>query len=313
MPGPPPQPDAGSSAYDLVALWELNSISHNDSFYTTDYQDKHQSVYSDGYADLGVAAWLPCARPTVVGPGGRPADPAAVHENLGYSGLTNVPMGFACDQPANTKPLYRLDQNTPNRNHFYTTSPTEAEAALSSGWQFERVEGYLFATQIDGSLPLYRVSRCWPAGSGCYVEHRYTLSAGAYGVLLEDGWSADGIEGYAFDGYDNPTVKVSANGNVNGVATSVSAPIQTSIQNVAPPKQYIPISGVDSGRPAATVSGYVVSNSSPRPAGATRQRLIFALYTGTLFDPGTNLDHIPVFIRFHAQMGVTCPGFSDHS
>jgi len=226
-----------------------------------------------------------------------------VHDELGYSGLTNVPMGFACVQPANTKPLYRLDQGTANRRHFYTTSQAEAEAALSSGSQFERVEGYLFATQVYGSLPLYRVSRCSPVGSGCDVEHRYTVSADARAFLLGDGWADEGIEGYAFDGYNNATAKISANGNVNGVTTSVSAPIQTSIQNVIPPKQYIPISGVDSGRPAATVSGYVVSNSSPRPAGATRHRIIFALYTGTLFDPGTNIDHIPVFLRFHSQLG----------
>ncbi len=292
QPMPVPGPQQG---YDLVALWETNSAADSDSFYTTDYQDKRTSVFSNGYVDRGAAAWLPCAEATAVGPDGRLPDPPTVHDNLGYSSLTDVPMRFACAQPANARPFYRLDQNGPSKRHFYTSSLPEAESALSSGWTFERVEGYLFATQVVGSMPLYRVSR-----SG---EHRYSLSIEAREALLRDGWTDEGIEGYAFDGYNTPTAIVSANGNVNGYATSVSHPLQTPIQNVAPPKQYLPISGVDSGRPATTVSGYMVSNSSPRPAGATRQRMIFSLYTGTLFDPGTNVDHIPVFLRFHAQMG----------
>jgi hypothetical protein len=298
-PAPPPQ----EGGYDLVALWETNSTAESNSFYTTDYQEKHRSIFSDGYVDRGVAAWLPCAEPTAVGPDGRLPVASTVHDNLGYSSLTDVPMRFACARPANARPLYRLDQNAPNRYHFYTSSQAEAEAALSNGWQFERVEGYLLAAQVDGSMPLYRVARCVPAASGCSVEHRYTLSVDARTGLLRDGWADEGVEGYAFDGYNNPTALVSADGNVNGLVTRVSDPIRTSIQNVAPPKQYIVISGVDSGRPATTVSGYVVSDSSPRPPGATRQRIVFSLYTGTLSEPGTNIDHIPVFLRFHAQLG----------
>ncbi|MGH8801213.1 MAG: hypothetical protein ACREX6_02815, partial [Casimicrobiaceae bacterium] len=42
---------------------------------------------------------------------------------------------------------------------------------------------------------------------------------------------------------------------------------------------------------------------SPRPSGATRQILTFTLDTGTLFDSGTNIDHIPIFLRFHAELG----------
>ncbi len=179
VPAPPAQP-----GYDLVALWETNSASGSDSFYATDYQEKHRNIFSDGYVDRGVAAWLPCALPTAVGPDGRLPDAATVHDNLGYSSLTNVPMRFACAQPANARPFYRLDQNAPNRNHFYTSSLAEAESALSTDWQFKRVEGYLFAAQVDGSLPLYRVSRCVPVESGCAVEHRYTLSVDARAALL---------------------------------------------------------------------------------------------------------------------------------
>ena len=293
-----------ASDYDLVALWETSAAAGSNPFYTTDYEDKHLSIFVDGNVDRGSAAWLPCAPPNATGPGGRMPDPAAVHDELGYAALTNVPMRYVCAQPANSAPLYRLDlADAAGTSRLYTTSDAEALAALASGWRFERVEGYLLTTAVPGSTPLYRVSRCVVAGGGCRTERRYTISPDARSALLRDGWTDEGVAGYAFDGFANATASVSAEGNVNGIPTSVAAPVRTSIVGVAPPKQMIPIRGIDSGRPAATVSGYLISESTSRPSGATQQRLIFTLDTGTLFDAASNIDHLPVFLRFHAELG----------
>lgn len=299
-----PTPTPMASDYDLVALWETSAAAGSNPFYTTDYEDKRLSIFVDGNVDRGSAAWLPCAPPTATGPGGRMPDPAAVHDELGYAALTNVPMRYVCAQPATSAPLYRLDlADAAGTSRLYTTSDAEALAALASGWRFERVEGYLLTTAVPGSTPLYRLSRCAVAGGGCRTERRYTISPDARSALLRDGWTDEGIAGYAFDGFANATASVSAEGNVNGIATSVAAPVRTSIVGVAPPKQMIPIRGIDSGRPAATVSGYLISESTSRPSGATQQRLIFTLDTGTLFDAASNIDHLPIFLRFHAELG----------
>ena len=297
-------PPVIAANYDLVAFWETSTASGSNPFYTTDYEDKHASIFTDGNLDRGVAAWLPCATPETTGPGGRTPDPAAVHAELGYATLSTVPMQYACAQPANTAALYRLDLvDAAGTSHLYTSSDAEALSALASGWRFERVEGYLFTSAVAGSAPLFRLSRCVAAGGGCRTERRYTISADARSALVGDGWTDEGVAGYAFGGFDDTMASVSADGNVNGIPTSVAAPVHASIVNVAPPKQYIPVDGIDSGRPAATVSGYLVSESTSRPAGATQQRLTFTLDTGTLFDTGSNIDHLPVFLRFHAELG----------
>lgn len=297
-------PPPATADYDLVALWETSSPSAGNPFYTTDYEDKHTSIFDDGNADRGVAAWLPCAAPNAAGPGGLAPDPAAIHAALGYSPLTNIPMQYACAQPAGTAPLYRLDRiDASGTSHLYTTSDGEAASALASGWHYERVEGYLFTDAVAGSTALYRLSRCAVSAGGCRTERRYTISPEARSGLLGDGWTDEGVAGYAFGGFANETATVSADGNVNGIATSVGAPVRTSIVDVAPPKQSIAVSGIDSGRPASTVSGYLISESTIRPVGATQQRLTFTLDTGTLFDAGSNIDHLPVFLRFHSELG----------
>ncbi len=54
-------------------------------------------------------------------------------------------------------PLYRLHNNT-NGNHIYTTDETEKNNLVSTGWTYEKTEGYVYSPtepQPPGTVPLY--------------------------------------------------------------------------------------------------------------------------------------------------------------
>ncbi len=83
-------------------------------------------------------------------------------------------------------PLYRL-YNASIKDHFYTTSATERDNAVSnSGYTYEGVEGFVSSTNFTGSVPLYRLY------SPSIDMHYYTTSASdkddkvAGGFVLEN-------------------------------------------------------------------------------------------------------------------------------
>lgn len=283
---------------DLVPLWEVISSEggNRDAFYSIDYSE---ATYADGigYGTPSVVAWVPCSTNGQAGPSGQSA--AGRASDFGYAG---IPMGFACAPPTGAAPLFRLYKAFPASDHFMTTSVSEAAGAIELGYTFEKVEGYLFTSQRVGTQPVYRLSRCvFASGEACDVEHRYTTSADTKDTLLAAGadWALDGVAGYAFVSYDNAYAKVVFDGRLNGLSHTSADPRLTTMANVVPTKGEVVIQG--SGR--AVGSGYMASLSTPRPAGAHAQRLSLVIDTGTLFEPGSNLDHLPIALRFHAQLG----------
>lgn len=89
-------------------------------------------------------------------------------------------------------PFYRA-YNSATVDHFYTTSATELEAAITNlGYVSQGTAGYIYPTQICGSLPLYRLV------STVLTDHFYTLSS-AEVTSAEQGsgdYIYEGIAGY---------------------------------------------------------------------------------------------------------------------
>jgi hypothetical protein len=76
------------------------------------------------------------------------------------------------------------------KDHFYTTSGTEHDNAVSQfGYLSEGVACYVYQTQIAGTIPFYRLRS--PLG-----DHFYTSAAAERKTLLAEGWGDDGIACY---------------------------------------------------------------------------------------------------------------------
>jgi hypothetical protein len=140
-------------------LYQTYNYQYQDWFYTIDPSERNIAVQI-GYVDFGVAARL---------------EPA---------------------QEASTAPFWRFYKGPPQTDHFYTTSADETNWVLSNGWGYERVEGYLYVYQAEGTTPLYRYSHWDPATSD--LQHFYTVDASLYVYLIGQGWGYDGVAGYAY-------------------------------------------------------------------------------------------------------------------
>lgn len=93
--------------------------------------------------------------------------------------------------PAPRKPLYQLWNNVVS-DHFYTTSVSERNGAISSGGYVDQgITGYLYETQQEGSLPLYRLYF-----GGNLTDHFYTTSILERNLAIAAGAANEGIEGY---------------------------------------------------------------------------------------------------------------------
>lgn len=87
-----------------------------------------------------------------------------------------------------TVPLYRLcleDRNGDAEDHLYTTSINEKNKLIRRGWRDEGVECFVWATNVSGTIPLYRYSR--------KGNHFYTTDYGNY-----NGYKYEGIQCYVF-------------------------------------------------------------------------------------------------------------------
>ncbi len=292
-------PAQAQAQYEVVPLRESAHAGINDSFYSINHQ-QHKVAVSQGYIDRGTAGWLPCSRPDVAGPQGQAPVPSAADANLGYASIH--PMNFGCLQPAQSRPLYRMYRGAPATDHFYTTFANEAHDFQLMGWSFERVEGYLFLEQSPAldRVPVFRMSRCLNGEDpNCDWEHRIAFGERKRDALMYDGWVPELLLGWAFDGYNNNTAVMRVDGMVNGQFINSAAPVTMLVQDARPPKINQDLTGF--GR--NPLYGSVVSNSTSRPPGAVKQRMIFTFHTGSLFDAGKNFDHVSALVHFHAQLG----------
>lgn len=100
---------------------------------------------------------------------------------------------------AGTTPLYRLTNGSDSSDRFYTRDPAEANVARAAGWQWEGIpwQGmgvacWVFASQVAGTTPLYRLQLNAP-----FVYHFYTIDKALRDRLIASGqWLDELIEGY---------------------------------------------------------------------------------------------------------------------
>lgn len=92
-------------------------------------------------------------------------------------------------QQLSTVPLYRYWSDSLS-DHFYSTSSVTPPGYVSEG-----IVGYIFVSQVPGSMPLYRSFR-YIAGSPANGDHLYTTSLAERDSAAQIGYTFEGIEGY---------------------------------------------------------------------------------------------------------------------
>lgn len=105
--------------------------------------------------------------------------------------------GIAClvftTQELSTVPLFHV-YNGHLIDNFYTTSTTERDLALESGYTASPTAAYIYPSQICGSIPFYRIY------SSIDTVHIYTINVTERDAILAlGGWTDEGITGYVLD------------------------------------------------------------------------------------------------------------------
>ena len=107
--------------------------------------------------------------------------------------LFNVQTTAACSQipMKDAKNLYRLYKDP--YNHFYTIKEGDVDLAQREGYKLEGSIGYAFATQVPGTVPLYRLYLVKGA------DHFYTIDpAQRDEAINKHGYNDEGIEAYVY-------------------------------------------------------------------------------------------------------------------
>ncbi len=212
----------------FVPLYSAYSSQVNDNFYTVDPQQLQEATSVHGYSNTGAVAYL------------------------------------EAKQQPNTKPFKRFYKGLPQRNHLYTSDDSEAALVLSMGWVYERVEGYIYTTQVPGSVALHRMNK-FNSQTADQV-HKYTRSFSEVILLWQQGWGYDGIAGYVYA----TAFPIVNNGWVAGLRCPSNAPGQC----------------WDGPKPANYRDYYFphkLVSSTNRPAGYTRQRISMTFTTPDFF------------------------------
>jgi hypothetical protein len=78
---------------------------------------------------------------------------STVHEWKGFTAFDNIAISTLYPVVEGTKKLYRFKKN---QYYYYTTNPCEIVPG-KDGYVFDKDAGYLYKTQISGTVPLYRI------------------------------------------------------------------------------------------------------------------------------------------------------------
>jgi hypothetical protein len=237
----------------LSAMYETTNAAINDSLYTISYSEAYGSTASYGYGGLKTAFYLE-----------RTAQ-------------------------AQTKPLYRYYKGAPETDHFYITDTylQDLTTATNLGYTYEGVAGYLYSSQVPGSIPLYRLAKINAATQD--RAHRYTVSATEVDALTSAGWTYEHIEGYVpqTTGWFNGTAFIPGFPSLPGGHIMTARCQQTPAQNnvCSDPVNF-----------RNGYTGYRFVQSTARPAGKTTQVMEFDLKTPDFM--GRN-EHIAIGLHGH--------------
>jgi hypothetical protein len=113
-------------------------------------------------------------------------------------------------------PLYRLRHNG-NTDHFYTTNAREKDDAVKRyGYVYEGIQCYVFATQTNGSIPLYRLRH-----NGGDVDHFYTTSADEKNnAVRRYGYTYEGTQCYVLQSGSVPLYRFRHDGDADHFYTT---------------------------------------------------------------------------------------------
>ncbi|MGA9335343.1 MAG: hypothetical protein WBV39_13780 [Rudaea sp.] len=271
----------------IIPLWESRGVvgAANDTFYTTYLNEHLTTTQQGGYAEHGVAAYIPCAANGLHGPNGELPNAYNPTQDL-HHGYGTADMDFPCTAPGSSKLLYRFYKGAPQNDHVYITSASEATSLEAAGYRFDRVEGYVLTTNVFGGVPLYRLS----LGANLpnhEVDHRYTTSSVARQGLINAGWTNEGTVGFVYSSNPTPSVNASGyTGHLNGYTVTPTGSVTVPIQNVTPPTAQYFLDGAN-----------YASNKTIRPYGAVWQKISFTFYSGDMFG-NPNFSHWPIYLHY---------------
>ncbi|KAF7350136.1 hypothetical protein MVEN_01315900 [Mycena venus] len=152
-----PETCGNGNVTDLVALYETYAVVNTVHFYTI--IDKNVTV-------------------------------ALQEGQFAFNGV--IGLIFPTLQPS-TLPFLCLT-NARTTSFFYTTSETERANALATGYTDYTTMGYIYTSQVCGSVPLYRVHFI-----GANADYIYTTSIVERDNAIVQGFVDEGIAGYVME------------------------------------------------------------------------------------------------------------------
>ena len=145
--------------------------------------------------------------------------------NRGLQDESSGRSGFAVGtrKIAGSTELFRL-LNPSTGRHYYTENPGERDVLINIGWRYEKVEGYIFQSQIPGTVPIYRL---YNQLSG---THLFTESQAVRDSILAQfpgAWQEHSRLGFAFPIAGDAAVSTSApsGGRATEEAAGAVAPV----------------------------------------------------------------------------------------
>lgn len=231
-------------------MYETYSAGATNHLYTMNYSEAYGSTTNHGYANIRTAFYL------------------------------------ERNPQAQTTPLYRYYKGAPQTHHAYATDtfPQDRANTVALGYTYEGIAGYVYTTQVPGSLPLYRLSK-HNAGTSDRLT-KFTISESEKSSLTASGWAFEHIQGYV------PQTTLYFNGSFG-----------------IPGFPYLPGGHIMTRRCQQTTAcdgatfrngyvGYRFVNSTTKPAGKSAQVMEFDLRTPDYFVSGQQ-DHLAIGLHGH--------------